>query len=285
MITVETFFDQETYTLTYLVYDKKTNDALIIDSVFDYDPNSSSFSYHSITQLMQIIHEKNLIPRAILETHAHADHVTGAQLLKKKYPEAIIAINKNITQVQEVFKNVFNLPHISCDGQAFDLLLEDLKSYSFGSLEVKVLFTPGHTPACTSFLIGNNLFTGDTLFMPDYGTGRCDFPKGSAEDLYNSVQKIYQLSDDITVYTGHDYQPNGRALRFSCSLAEQKSSNIHINSKTTKEEFIEFRTKRDKTLKVPRLLLPSIQLNIEAGKLPPADEFGQRYLKMPLKNL
>jgi glyoxylase-like metal-dependent hydrolase (beta-lactamase superfamily II) len=278
------FFDTDTSTLTYVVYDEKTKDALVIDPVLDYDPAASKVSTESVDVVEKFLKDKDLQLQAILETHVHADHLTGAMEVKKRFPNARIGIGGRIKLVQETFKDIYNLKEHIPDGSQFDFLLMEGETLSFGSIKVETLFTPGHTPACSSYKIGDRLFTGDALFMPDSGTGRCDFPGGSAKELYNSVHnKIYKLDDSIKVYPGHDYQPEGRELKFESSVKEQKEQNIHIQEDTTEEEFIKFRTERDKTLSAPRLLLPSLQINIEAGELPQEEENGMKYLKIPLR--
>lgn len=284
MTQVKEFFDKATWTLTYVVYDPETRDALILDPVWDYDPAASKMSTESTDVVVDFINKEKLKVHLILETHAHADHVTGSQILKKIFPQAKVGIGANITKVQNVFKGVFNLAEdFKTDGSQFDLLLEEGKTYHAGSIAINVIYTPGHTPACSSYLIDNAVFTGDALFMPDYGTGRCDFPAGSAEDLYESVQKLYQLPDETKVYTGHDYLPHGRDLRFVATIGEEKEKNIHLKKGTSREEFVQFRTQRDRQLAAPRLLLPSVQVNIDAGHLPEAESNGTRYLKIPIK--
>ena len=280
---IKDFYDPQTYTLTYVVSDSTTRDAVVIDSVLDYDPAASKISFESADQVIDYVKAKELKVRGLLETHAHADHLSAAQYLKKKYPEAKLAIGKNITKVQNVFKKVFGLDHLLLDGSQFDLLLEENKTYEFGAVKLNVIFTPGHTPACSSYLIGDALFTGDAIFMPDYGTGRCDFPAGSAEDLYDSVQKIYALDGKTKIYVGHDYQPGGREVAFLTSVEEEREKNIQLNKNTTKEQFVKFRNERDSTLKAPKLLLPSVQVNIDAGRLPPKDEEGRSFLKIPVR--
>ena len=281
---INTWFDKDTYTLTYCVYDDVSRDAIIIDPVWDYDPAGGGLTSTSVNLVTDFVRAHSLVPRLILETHAHADHITGAQPLKKQFSSAKVGVGAKITEVQKVFKKVFNLgDHFALDGRQFDHLLADGSEITAGSLRVKTIATPGHTPACVSYLIGDALFTGDTLFMPDYGTGRCDFPAGSAADLYDSVQKIYALPGTTRVFTGHDYQPGGREVRWESTIAEEMRDNIHINSKTTKSDYITMREARDKTLKAPRLLLPSIQVNIDGGSLPSAENNGTCYLKMPVK--
>lgn len=278
------FFDEDTFTLTYLVIDPKTRDTVIIDPVLDFDPPSGAVTQKSLEKLKDYISGRNLVVRAILETHAHADHLSSSQLLKELYPDAVIGIGEKIKVVQEVFKAHFNIDYLKTNGSQFDQLFSDFQEVSFGTIKMKAIPTPGHTPACMSYLFGDALFTGDALFMPDYGTGRCDFPKGSAKDLYHSVAKnLYSLPDETRVFVGHDYQPNGRELQFMTTIGESKKNNIQLKASTSEKEFIEFREKRDKTLKAPRLLLPSIQVNIDAGKLPPAEDNGVSYLKLPLR--
>lgn len=281
---LETFFDKDTYTLTYVVYDENSKDAIIIDPVLDYDPAASKVSDDSIQEVQDFINSKGLNVHYILETHAHADHLTGAAELKKRIPSAEIGIGRNITIVQDLFSGVFNLKDFNTNGIQFDVLLNEEEALIAGTIEIKTIFTPGHTPACSSYLIDNMVFTGDALFMPDYGTGRCDFPAGSAKDLYHSIhEKLYKLPDGTRVLTGHDYQPNGRELRYESTIGESKKSNIQLKESTTEAEYVEFRTKRDATLSAPRLLLPSIQVNIDAGHLPHEEDNGTRYLKIPVR--
>lgn len=283
--TVKEFFDKATWTLTFVVYDEITKDAIILDPVWDYDPAASKMSTHSADEVLQFVQSKNLNVHYILETHAHADHVSGSQILKKHLPNAKVGIGAKITEVQKVFKGVFNLdPAFKTDGSQFDVLLEEGKEVHAGSLKIDTIYTPGHTPACASYVIGDAVFTGDALFMPDYGTGRCDFPAGSADDLYTSVyEKLYKLPDHYRVFVGHDYMPGGRPVAFESTIGEEKAKNIQLKVETTREQFVEFRNKRDKSLAAPRLLLPSVQLNIDAGKLPEADTNGTRYLKIPVR--
>ena len=278
------FFDEDTFTLTYLVIDPQTLDTVIIDPVWDFDPASGTVSDKSLHKLKDYIAERKLHVRAILETHAHADHLSSSQLLKELYPEAIIGIGEKIQVVQDVFKSHFHIDYLETNGTQFDKLFKDFEDVSFGSLTMKAIPTPGHTPACMSYQFADAVFTGDALFMPDYGTGRCDFPRGSAKELYHSVShNLYSLPDETRVFVGHDYQPNGRPLQYMTTIGESKKSNIQLKASTAEQEFVEFRQNRDKTLKAPRLLLPSIQVNIDAGKLPPAEDNGVSYLKLPLR--
>lgn len=282
---VREFFDKATWTLTYVVYDEETKDAIVIDPVWDYDPASSRMNTASVDDLVSFIRDHQLKVHYILETHAHADHFSGAQVLKERLPGAKVGIGSRIVDVQKIFQNVFNLDSdFETDGSQFDVLLEDGASLRAGSLALQVLHTPGHTPACSSYIIGESVFTGDALFMPDSGTGRCDFPLGSAEELYKSVHtKLYALPDHYQVYVGHDYMPGGRALSFVSTIGEEKRKNIQLTMETSKDQFVVFREARDKTLAAPRLLLPSVQVNIAAGCLPKPEINGTRYLKIPVR--
>lgn len=283
--TVKEFFDQATWTLTFVVYDKATQDAVVIDPVWDYDPASSRISSHSADALIAFVKEHSLKVHYILETHAHADHISGSQYLKKQWPAAKVGIGAGITAVQKVFKGVFGLgDEFKTDGSQFDLLLTEDSPLNAGSLKIETIYTPGHTPACSSYVIGDAVFTGDALFMPDYGTGRCDFPAGSADELYTSVHdKIYKLPDHFRVFVGHDYLPGGRPVAWESTIGEEKTKNIQLNQNTQRAQFVEFRNHRDKTLAAPRLLLPSVQVNIDAGHLPTPDAKGARYLKIPIR--
>lgn len=284
---IQEFYDEPTNTLTYLVFDEISKDAIIIDPVLDYDPKSSKINYTPVNALLDHINSLKLKVHYIFETHAHADHLTSAQYLKIKIPNVVTAIHENIKLVQQTFKAVFNFDEsFETDGKAFDRLLKDGEIVEAGTLTIKVIHTPGHTPACASFVVNDKaVFTGDALFMPDFGTGRCDFPKGSAGDLYTSIHdKLYKLDDHIEVYVGHDYQPNGRKLAFKSTIGEEKASNIQLKSKTTRDEFVRFRTERDATLPAPKLLLPSIQINAQNGIFPKAEGNGVSYLKIPIRS-
>lgn len=284
MLQIKEFFDQNTWTLTYVVWDEKTKDALVIDPVMDYDSAASKTNNESAKKVIDFLSAKALKLHYILETHAHADHLSGSQLIKKEFPTAHIAIGEKITKVQEIFKAFFDLPEdFKTDGSQFDRLLKDGETFQAGSIKITTLFTPGHTPACASYLIDGNIFVGDALFMPDYGTGRCDFPAGSAIDLYHSVHnRLYELPEETKVYTGHDYLPNGRSLKFMSTIAEEKKENIQLKKQTSLDEFVQFRTQRDRTLAAPKLLLPSVQVNIDAGHLPQPTKNGKRYLRIPV---
>lgn len=281
---VKEFFDKSTWTLTYVVWDDETNDAIVIDPVMDYDPAASKISKESAKAVVEFLRSKQLKLHFILETHAHADHLSGSQIIKKDFPNAQIAIGERIKEVQEIFKDVFDLPEgFRTDGSQFDRLLKDGEEFWAGSIKIKTIFTPGHTPACASYHIDGKVFVGDALFMPDYGTGRCDFPAGSAVELYHSVHdRLYELPEDTKVYTGHDYMPNGRPLKFMATIAEERRENIQLRANTTVDDFVKFRMERDRTLAAPKLLLPSVQVNINAGHLPEPAVNGKRYLRIPI---
>ena len=281
---IKTFYDTLTSTFTYVVFDPETKDAVIIDPVLDYDPVGSKIWTESVDKVIEYVKSKDLTLHLIMETHAHADHISGAQMIKEQYPEAQVAIGKNITVIQKYFKNMFNLDEsFPTDGSQFDRLFEDNEMVNAGSLQIEVIFTPGHTPACASYKIEDVIFMGDAFFMPDSGTGRCDFPAGSAHDLYNSItQRIYTLPDDTRIFMGHDYQPGGREVMNIATVAEQKANNIHLKEGVTEEEFTAFRRERDSELSAPKLLFQSIQVNIDAGDLPDEEESGKAYLKIPV---
>ncbi|MBI2393516.1 MAG: MBL fold metallo-hydrolase [Deltaproteobacteria bacterium] len=279
---IKPFFDPATSTLTYVVFDEGTRDAVIIDPVLDYDPAASKTATKSIDEVDAFVRASGLTVRWVLETHAHADHLSASQILKRRFG-AKVAIGARITEVQKVFKGVFDLEGFPTDGSQFDRLLTDGDVLQVGSMTVKILATPGHTPACLSFSIGDAVFTGDALFVDDYGTGRTDFPAGSADELYRSVHDVlYALPDETRVFVGHDYQPGGRELRWQTTIGSAKRNNIQLKAETTREEYVKFRTTRDATLSAPKLLLPSVQVNIAAGRLPKKHANGRRYLSLPI---
>jgi glyoxylase-like metal-dependent hydrolase (beta-lactamase superfamily II) len=281
---VKAFYDSRTFTVTYIVHDPATNDAVIIDPVLDYDPAASKVWAESVEQVIDYVRAEKLNVHYILETHAHADHLSGSQLLKRAFPQAKIAVGERITVVQQTFKTIFNLAEdFATDGSQFDRLLKDGEIVDAGSLKLEVIFTPGHTPACATYKIEDAIFTGDAIFMPDGGTGRCDFPAGSAKDLYQSISsKLYALPDSTRVFVGHDYQPGGREVKWETTIGDEKQNNIQLKATTSEDEFIQFRAARDKTLAAPKLLLQSVQVNIDAGKMPKPSEDKKRYLKIPI---
>lgn len=281
---IKAFFDQQTSTLSYVLSDPETRDGVVIDPVLDYDPAGGNTSTASVHAVLAYLSTNRLTLRMILETHAHADHLSGAQVLKQAHPEAQLAISERIRLVQAAFQDVFDLPAtFKTDGSQFDRLLKDGETVQAGTLRFTVIPTPGHTPACSSYLFGDAVFTGDALFMPDSGTGRCDFPGGNARALYDSVAtRLYALPDEVRVYTGHDYQPGGRPLRYESSIGEEKRTNRHLSAETRVADFVKMRESRDQTLDAPRLLYPSVQVNIDAGRLPAPAANGIPYLKIPL---
>ena len=280
---IKSFYDPATFTLTYVVFDPDTRDAVVIDPVLDYDPVGSVTSTERLDELERFLADARLRVHFVIETHAHADHLSGSQRLRRRF-DARVAIGARITEVQQVFQRVFDLPAtFRTDGAQFDLLLHDGQRLTAGSLAFDVIATPGHTPACISLKIGDALFTGDAVFIEDYGTGRCDFPSGSADALYTSVHdKLYALPDETRVFVGHDYQPGGRELRYETTIGRLKASNVQLRADTSRADFVRLRNERDGTLKAPRLLFQSVQVNIDAGRLPPASAGGARLLRLPV---
>lgn len=279
---IEVFFDKPSFSFTYVVADPATGHAAIIDPVLDFDPAAISINHQSAQKVLDFIQSNHFDVKWILETHVHADHLTAAYWLKQQ-TGAPIAISQGIEQVQSTFNSVYELSGESA-GQLshFDQLLEDNQELPLGKLTIRVLSTPGHTPSCCTFVIGDSAFVGDTLFMPDFGTARCDFPSGDARTLYQSIQKTLSLPDETQLFMCHDYMPGGRELKWQTSVAEQKASNIHINDYISEEAFVEMRTNRDKELNVPKLILPALQFNIRAGRLPEASSTGVSFLKLPI---
>lgn len=282
---IEPFYDAQTYTLTYVVFDPATRDAVIIDPVLDFDPAAGVTWTESADLVSEYVKKHDLRVHYVLETHAHADHLSASQLLRRRF-DAKIAIGERIREVQATFKGIFDLPEaFAVDGSQFDRLLADGEEFKAGSLTFQVIGTPGHTPACVTYRLGDALFTGDALFIEDYGTGRCDFPRGSAESLYDSIQKLYALPDATRVFVGHDYQPGGRAVRWQTTIGDSKAKNIQLTAQTGRADFVAMRQGRDATLAAPRLLFPSVQVNVDAGRLPTPHGNGNRYLMMPLNVL
>lgn len=281
---IKGFYDPQTSTLTYVVFDPSTLDAVVVDSVLDYDPAAGSISCEALKPVLDFLAQKELRLRMILETHVHADHVTGAQMLRERFPDAPVAIGERVTEVQKVGRDLFGLNQdFPIDGRQFNRLLRDNETVTAGSLTFRVLNTPGHTPACCCYQFGDALFTGDLLFMPDGGTGRCDFPGGSAAELYRSItNRVYRLPPATRIFTGHDYQPGGRPLAFESTVGDEMKNSIHLKAVTAEADFVAFRTARDATLSTPKLMFPSLQINIDGGRLPPTSANGRRYLKIPL---
>ena len=282
---VQPFFDPATWTITYVVHGQPGSACAIIDPVLDYDPKSGRTRTDSADKVVAFVHEQRLQVRWILETHAHADHLTAAQHLRRELGGQI-ATGSNITQVQRIFKKVFNLePGFRLDGSQFDRLLTDGETLVIGSLEVQALAVPGHTPSCMAYRVGDAVFVGDTLFMPDVGTARCDFPGGNAGTLYRSVHRLLALPPSTRLFMCHDYPPGGREPQWESTVADQLARNIHIHDGVTQEQFVAMRKARDATLQMPNLILPSIQVNIRAGQMPPVEANGTAYLKIPLNAL
>lgn len=280
---VKAFFDEATFTVSYVVIDEASKQCVIIDSVLDYDHASGHTSTKSADGIIAYVNGESLKVNWILETHVHADHLSAAPYLKKALGGKIV-IGNNITTVQSTFGKLLNAePQFARDGSQFDQLVEEGEELHFGDLKVEVLHTPGHTPACVTYVIGDAAFVGDTLFMPDYGTARCDFPGGDAATLYRSIQKIFALPAETRLFMCHDYKAPGRdKYIWETTVAEQKSSNVHIHEGISEEAFCQMRTSKDTTLTMPRLIWPSVQVNMRAGNLPPAEENGMRYLKTPI---
>jgi len=279
---VKAFFDEATFTVSYVVSDPETSRAAIIDPVLDYEPHSGRTSTTSADKVIAYIRDSHLSVDWILETHVHADHLSGAPYVAGEIG-GTTAIGANVTAVQDAFKGVFNLKHLASDGGQFGHLFADGESFNIGNLEARIIATPGHTPACVTYVIGDSAFVGDTLFMPDFGTARTDFPGGSAAQLYASIQAILALPDTTRLFMCHDYKAPGRDVyAWETTVLEQRESNIHINKTISEAEFIALREARDGQLGMPKLLLPSIQVNVRAGQLPSAEDNGIRYLKIPL---
>ncbi|WBQ10262.1 MBL fold metallo-hydrolase [Hyphomonadaceae bacterium ML37] len=283
---VKAFFDPATNTVSYVVSDPQTRQAAIVDSVLDYDPKSGRTSKASADAVIAYVREQGFSVQWILETHVHADHLSAAPYLKE-IVGGTLAIGSNIRTVQDVFGKVFNAgTEFARDGSQFDRLFEDGESFQLGSIEAHAIHTPGHTPACMTYVIGDAGFVGDTLFMPDYGTARCDFPGGDAHVLYRSIRKIYALPDETRLFLCHDYLPEGREdYRWETTVGAQKAGNIHVHEGVSEEAFVKMRTTRDATLAMPVLILPSVQVNMRAGHFPPADDNGLTYLKIPVDAL
>ena len=282
---VHGIFDPATWTVTYVVYEKPGSACAIIDSVLDYDPKSGRTSHTSADKVIEFVKANKLQVEWILETHAHADHLSAAPYLKAQLGGKT-AIGDHITAVQGVFKGIFNLePGFKQDGSQFDHLFKDGETIQIGVLSGHTMYVPGHTPACVAYQFGDAVFVGDTLFMPDVGTARCDFPGGDAKTLYASTRKILSLPPATRLFMCHDYPPNDRAVKFETTVADQRANNIHVKDSISEEEFVEMRTKRDATLEMPVLILPAVQINIRAGELPPKEDNGIAYAKIPLNAL
>jgi glyoxylase-like metal-dependent hydrolase (beta-lactamase superfamily II) len=282
---VKAFFDPATWTISYVVKDPKSNACAIVDSVMDIDYAAGRISYESADAIIAYIEAEGLRLEWLLETHVHADHLSGAPYIQRKLGGKI-GIGENITVVQDVFGKVFNEgTEFQRDGSQFDRLLKDGDTIKIGAMECFSMHTPGHTPACMTFTVGDATFTGDTLFMPDGGSARADFPGGDAATLFDSIQKVLALPGDMRLFMCHDYGPNGRDIEWETTVGAEKEHNIHVGAGKTKEEFVKFREERDAQLDMPRLIIPSLQVNMRGGELPPADKDGKTFLKVPVNGL
>ena len=279
---VHAFFDPDTWSLTYIVQDPNSGSCAIVDPVLDYEAASGQTTTESADEVVAKVEAENLTVEWILETHVHADHLSAAPYLQKRLGGKI-GIGAHITEVQNIFGNLFNAePEFHRNGSQFNQLFADGDTFAIGGLTVTAMHTPGHTPACMTYQIGDSLFVGDTLFMPDFGTARCDFPGGNASALYQSIQRLFTLPPETRIFMCHDYMPNGREMRYETTVGEQKQFNIHLHDGISEDEFVTMRSAKDKTLSMPALMLPSVQVNMRAGELPPPEDNGIRYLKIPL---
>lgn len=281
---VQAFFDEATNTITYIVKDPASNSCAIIDSVMDIDYAAGRITFDHADEVIRQIEIQGLSLEWIIETHVHADHLSAAPYIQQKLGGKI-GVGSKITLVQETFGKIFNEgTEFERDGSQFDALFEDGDTYQVGQMQCFAMYTPGHTPACMVHVMGDAAFVGDTLFMPDGGSARCDFPGGSAEDLYDSIQKVLALPDETRLFMCHDYGPNGRAIAWETTVAEQKAANIHVGAGKTREDFVKFRTERDAQLGMPKLIIPSLQVNMRAGEVP-TDKDGNPMLKVPVNGL
>jgi len=282
---VTAFFDEATNTISYVVKDPNSQSCAIVDSVMDIDYAAGRITFDHADTIIAHVKANELGVEWLLETHVHADHLSAAPYLQEQLGGQI-GIGKNITVVQDTFGKVFNEgTEFARDGSQFDRLLDDGDTFAIGDMPVEVMYTPGHTPACLTFVIGDAAFVGDTLFMPDGGSARADFPGGDAGQLYDSIQRVLALPDETRLFMCHDYGPNGREIRWETTVADEKAHNIHVGGGTSREDFIAMREARDATLAMPKLIIPSLQVNMRAGQLPPADEDGKTFLKVPVNGL
>ena len=282
---IQGFFDKETSTISYVVYDVKFKKCAVIDSVLDFDFSSGTIDYHNAEKIISYIEKMKLDLEWLIETHVHADHLSASPYIQKKLGGKI-GISEKISDIQNIFGKTFNAgTEFQRDGSQFDRLFKDNDEYKIGNINCKVINTPGHTPACTAHVIGNSIFVGDTLFMPDLGSARADFPGGNARELYRSIQKILSYPDDTLIFVCHDYPPTTRSVAWSTTVGEQKKNNIHVKTSISEDEFVEIRETRDKTLNLPKLIIPSIQVNMRAGNLPPAEDNGDVYIKIPINSM
>ncbi len=282
---IKGFFDEETSTISYVVYDMTSKKCAVIDSVLDFDFSSGTIDYHNAKKIISFIEKMKLDLEWLIETHVHADHLSASPYIQKKLGGKI-GISEKISDIQNIFGKTFNAgTEFQRDGSQFDRLFKDSDEYKIGSIKCKVINTPGHTPACTAHVIGNSIFVGDTLFMPDLGSARADFPGGDARELYRSIQKILSYPDDTLIFVCHDYPPTSRKVEWVTTVGEQKKKNIHVKTSIGEDEFVKVREAKDKTLNMPKLLIPSIQVNMRAGNLPPAEDSGDVFIKVPINSM
>ena len=282
---IKGFFDEETSTISYIVYDMISKKCAVIDSVLDFDFSSGTIDYHNAEKIISFIEKMKLDLEWLIETHVHADHLSASPYIQKKLGGKI-GISEKISDIQNIFGKTFNAgTEFQRDGSQFDRLFKDNDEYKIGSIKCKVINTPGHTPACTAHVIGNSIFVGDTLFMPDLGSARADFPGGDARELYRSIQKILSYPDDTLIFVCHDYPPTSRKVEWVTTVGEQKKKNIHVKTSIGEDEFVKVREARDKTLNMPKLIIPSIQVNMRAGNLPPAEDSGDVFIKVPINSM
>jgi len=282
---IKGFFDEETSTISYVVYDVTSKKCAVIDSVLDFDFSSGTIDYHNAKKIISFIEKMKLDLEWLIETHVHADHLSASPYIQKKLGGKI-GISEKISDIQNIFGKTFNAgTEFQRDGSQFDRLFKDNDEYKIGSIKCKVINTPGHTPACTAHVIGNSIFVGDTLFMPDLGSARADFPGGDARELYRSIQKILSYPDDTLIFVCHDYPPTSRKVEWVTTVGEQKKKNIHVKTSIGEDEFVKVREARDKTLNMPKLIIPSIQVNMRAGNLPPAEDSGDVFIKVPINSM
>ncbi len=282
---IKGFFDDQTSTISYVVHDNIEKKCAVIDSVLDFDYSSGDIDYVNADKVISYVDQNKLNVEWLIETHVHADHLSASPYIQKKLGGKI-GISEKISDIQNIFGKTFNAgTEFQRDGSQFDKLFKDNDEYKIGNINCKVINTPGHTPACTAHVIGNSIFVGDTLFMPDLGSARADFPGGDARQLYRSIQKILSYPDQTRIFVCHDYPPSSREVKWSTTVGEQKENNVHVKTSILEDEFVKIREARDKTLNMPKLIIPSIQVNMRAGNLPPPEDNGSVYIKVPINNI
>ena len=282
---IKGFFDDQTSTISYVVHDNIEKKCAVIDSVLDFDYSSGDIEYVNADKIISYVDQNKLNVEWLIETHVHADHLSASPYIQKKLGGKI-GISEKISDIQNIFGKTFNAgTEFQRDGSQFDKLFKDNDEYKIGNINCKVINTPGHTPACTAHVIGNSIFVGDTLFMPDLGSARADFPGGDARQLYRSIQKILSYPDETRIFVCHDYPPSSREVKWSTTLGEQKENNVHVKTSILEDEFVKIREARDKTLNMPKLIIPSIQVNMRAGNLPPPEDNGSVYIKVPINSI